>query len=122
MTLSQVELVAELGAPAITLRLADALNRRSHRTGWRGDYLDVPRMGGGRAIAILSNTGSWVAALRELGAKIDHAVVVDGLGDDDTVRVRDPFDATSYRMKVDEFLSYWTWAAVWQDPTPEGEA
>jgi len=113
---------SHLGAPAITLRLADVLNRLSHRAGWRGDYLDVPRMGGGKAVAILSTSGSWVAAMREFGAKIDHAVVVDGLGDDDTVRVRDPFEATSYRMKIEDFLGYWTWAAIWQDPSPEEEA
>lgn len=48
--------------------------------------------------------------------------IVDGLGDDDAVRVGDPFDGTPYRMKTDDFPSYWTWAAVWQASSPGEEA
>jgi filamentous hemagglutinin len=121
-TVSQADLLAQLGAPAITIRLADALNRLSHSGRWRGDYLNVPTMGGGRAITILSSFGSWAAAMREVGAKIDHAVVIDGAGDDGTVGVRDPFEATSYRMTVEDFLKHWTWAAIWDErPVPAEE-
>jgi filamentous hemagglutinin len=114
-TLSQADLLVHLDAPAITLRLADVLNRLSPSGRWRGDYLDVSAMGEGKAIEILSNSGSWVAGMREVGAKIDHAVVVDGVNDGDTVSVRDPFDATSYTMRIEDFLGYWTWAAIWQE-------
>ncbi len=118
-TIAQADLLAQLGAPAIFVRLADALNRLSHSGRWRGDYLNVPEMGGGKAIAILSSCGSWAAALREVGAKIDHAVVIDGVGGDGTVGVRDPFEATSYRMTRENFLTYWTWAAIWDaQPVP----
>lgn len=61
--------------------------------------------------------------MRDIGAKIDHAVVVDGVNDDNIVSVRDPFDATSYTMRIEDFLSYWTWAAIWQEePLPLEEA
>jgi len=120
-TISQADLVAQLGAPTIFVWLADALNRLSHSGHWRGDYLNVPQMGGGKAIAILSSHGSWAAAMREVGAKIDHAVVIDGVGDDGTVGVRDPFEATSYKMTIENFLKYWTWAAIWDEQPILGE-
>lgn len=121
-TIAQADLLAQLGAPAISVQLADALNRLSHNGHWRGDYLNVPSMGGDKAITILSSFGSWVAALREreVGAKIDHAVVIDGVGDDGTVGVRDPFDATSYRMTMEDFLYHWTWAAIWDEQPGPG--
>lgn len=72
-------------------------------------------MGERTAIEILGLAGSWVAELREVRAKVGHAVVVDGVNDDNTLTIRDPFDGTSYRMRVEAFLTYWTWTAVWQE-------
>lgn len=111
----QAALLAHLGSPAVTLELAGALNRLTGMGLWRSAQLNVSAMGERTAIEILSLSGSWVAELREVQAKIGHAVVVDGLTDDDTLRLRDPFDSTSYRMRIEDFLTYWTWTAVWQE-------
>jgi filamentous hemagglutinin len=114
-TVNQANLLAQLGSPAITPDLAEALNRLSGLGQWRGAHLNAAGMGERNAVVILSNSGSWVAEFREVGVRIGHAIVVDGLRDDDTLSIRDPYDGTSYRMKLDVFLTYWTWAAVWQE-------
>jgi len=114
-TLTQADLLGQLGAPAITPDLADVLNRLSGIGLWRGAQLNAAGMGERNAVKIPSNSGSWVAELREVGARIGHAVIVDGLRNGDTLSIRDPYGGTSYRMKVDVFLTYWTWAAVWQE-------
>jgi len=72
-------------------------------------------MGGRDAVEVLTDSGSWVAEFREVRARIGHAVVVTALNDDDTLHIKDPFDGTSYRMKLDDFLQYWSWTAVWQE-------
>ena len=114
-TVDQEALVAEFGLPAVTLELADVLNRLAGVGPWRGAQVNVPAMGERAAIEILSLSGSWVAELREVRAKIGHTVIVDGVNGDDTLSIRDPFDGTSYRMRVEDFLTYWTWTAVWQE-------
>lgn len=113
-TLTQADILEQLGSPAVTADLAGALNGLLGTREWRGSALDVPAMGGRRAIALLSATGSWAAELYALGARLAHAVVVDAVNDDDTLGMRDPFDGTSYKMEVDAFLTYWSWTAVWQ--------
>ncbi len=114
-TVTQANLLERLGSPAITPDLADVLNRLSGIGWWRGAQLNAAAMGERNAVEILSNSGSWVAEFREVGARIGHAVVVAGLRNDDTISIRDPYDATSYRMELGVFLTYWTWAAVWQE-------
>lgn len=39
-------------------------------------------------------------------------VVVDGIYND-TVLIRDPWDATKYRMRKGDFLEYWNGQAVY---------
>ncbi len=112
--LSQADLMEQLGAPAVTLELAGVLNQRSGVERWRSAQVNVPDMGGRNAVEALGDLGSWVAEFREVGVRIGHAVVVDGLKDN-TLRIRDPFDGTSYTMKLDDFLEYWSWTAVWQE-------
>ncbi|MDQ2828721.1 MAG: hypothetical protein M3Y74_06700 [Chloroflexota bacterium] len=113
-TVTQANLLERLGSPAITAELADAINELLGVREWRGVALDVPTMGGRKAIALLSDMGSWVAELYLLGARLAHAVVVDSVNDDGTLSIRDPFDGTSYKMEVDIFLDYWSWTAVWR--------
>lgn len=115
---TQADLLAELGSPTITADLAGALNGLLETGAWRGAALDVPAMGGRRTITALSTTGSWVAELYSFGARLAHAVVVDGMTGD-MLRIRDPFEGTSYRMGVDDFLSYWSWTAVWHGQPAE---
>lgn len=114
-TVDQTTLLAELGSPAITLELAGVLNRLAEVETWRSAQLNVPAMGERTAIEILDLAGSWVAELREVRAKVGHAVVVGGMNSDNTLTIRDPFEGTSYRMRVEVFLAYWTWTALWQE-------
>lgn len=112
-TVTQTDLLARLGSPAITADLAGVLNRLLGVREWRGAVLDVATMGGRRAVTLLSSTGSWAAELYPFGAHLAHVVVVDSVSDDDLLSIRDPFDGTSYTMKLDDFLVYWSWTAVW---------
>lgn len=69
-TLNQADLLGQLGSPAITPDLADVLNRLSGIGLWRGAQLNAAGMGERNAVEILSNSGSWVAEFREVGARI----------------------------------------------------
>ena len=113
-TVTQANLLEWLGSPTVTADLAGAINGLLGVREWRGSALDVPAMGGRTVITLLSDMGSWVAELYLLGARLAHAVVVDGVNDDGTLSIRDPFDGTSYKMEVDVFLDYWSWTAVWR--------
>ena len=88
--------------------LADALNQLqlAGRGKWVGNFVSFSSFDG------LNATGSWVAVLRDLGARIGHMVIVDGI-ENDTVLIRDPWEATKYRMTVSDFLQYWNGQAVY---------
>ena len=49
-----------------------------------------------------------MAELRELGARLGHLVIIDGVDDQERVLIRDPWHGTSYKMTKIEFINYWT--------------
>lgn len=50
--------------------------------------------------------------MKEFGNRIAHIVVVDGQNSAELVLIRDPWEGTSYKMEIDEFLRVWSQIAV----------
>ena len=61
----------------------------------------------------LVETGSWGAVLWEPLAHLGHIVVVDGIDETGKILIRDPWDATSYKMDREEFINYWNSQAIY---------
>lgn len=59
------------------------------------------------------STGSWAAVLWEPLADLGHMVVVDGIEDTGKILIRDPWNATQYKMDREEFLNYWNLQAIY---------
>ncbi|MEX2337251.1 MAG: cysteine peptidase family C39 domain-containing protein, partial [Aquisalimonadaceae bacterium] len=108
------EVIAKLAGdgPTYEAQLASVLNKldSSNSRQWIGAGVDAEDVG---TFHGLSSTGSWGAQLLEKGNKIGHWVVVDGLDDAGRVIVRDPWQATKYRMDLTEFQNTWTGYSVW---------
>jgi filamentous hemagglutinin len=105
------------GVPMSAGSLKDALNAldKSNVEQWRGGFIDIPGASDQQIFATLSQTGSWVAILYEgPGAKLAHAVVVDGMDAAGRAMIRDPWNGTSYLMNSDDFLNVWTSQAVFR--------
>lgn len=62
----------------------------------------------------LNKTGSWSAMMWDKGSKTGHWVVVDGQNPAGNVVIRDPWNATSYNMTIDEFMDSWNGMAVYK--------
>lgn len=108
--IDQARIVKDSGAPASPAYLASVLNQLSPSDvgEWRGGGLEIEGVGFSQLLDCLICTGVWVAELRELGARLAHLVVVDGLDEQERVLIRDPWRGKSYRMEREEFLNYWT--------------
>jgi filamentous hemagglutinin len=101
------------GAPTSAEEIAEALNQlvpiASKR--WQGGYIDVSTPLA--AFKLLLNTQKpWLAQMKEFGNRIAHVVVVDGLNYRGLVLIRDPWEGTSYKMEIDEFLRVWSQIAI----------
>ncbi|MBP0001500.1 MAG: hypothetical protein J7641_21335, partial [Cyanobacteria bacterium SID2] len=88
--------------------LAEALNSLSTSSGmrWRGAGVS------NESINPLNSTGSWIAMVR--GANDNHWVIVDGFDDIGNLKIRDPFEGTSYSVTKQDFLDFWTNYVVYQ--------
>jgi filamentous hemagglutinin len=98
--------------PTYESQLATVLNKvdSSSTRQWIGAGVDAEDIG---TFHGLSSTGSWAAQMWEKGNKIGHWVVVDGLDDAGRVMIRDPWQATRYKMDLPEFQNTWTGYSVW---------
>lgn len=81
--------------------------------GWRGGTVDVPQEDLPQVFRLFNDTGPWGATMRG-AAGGQHMVVVDGLAPDGSVRIRDPYDGSSYTTPYDEFMGAWLGGAVWR--------
>ena len=108
------DVIAKLAGdgPTYEAQLASVLNKldSSNSRQWIGAGVDAEDI---ETFQGLSSTGSWGAQLWEKGNKIGHWVVVDGLDDAGKVMVRDPWQATKYKMDLTEFQNTWTGYSVW---------
>ena len=98
--ISQSEIGKSIGTPANFEELANFLNSLPKTSKvWIGGFFDV------RFFERIVDTGTWGAVLREPTFR-GHAVLVEGLTKQGFVKIKDPFDQTSYRMSESEFLKY----------------
>jgi alpha-tubulin suppressor-like RCC1 family protein len=99
----QSNIAAEMGRVlCLPEEIRDALNVFDTSGGiWKGGLVSP----GDEAAAIpfLTQNGSFAATLQEVGAPIDHMVLIDGFDAAGLVKVRDPFGGVSYRMTLDNF-------------------
>lgn len=107
--IDQALIVMESGKPVSPAYLASVLNRLSpsNEGEWRGGGLAIEGLDFSELFYCLISTGVWIAELRELGARLGHLVIVDGIDSQDRVFIRDPWHGTSYQMEKTEFLDYW---------------
>jgi len=112
---NQSLIAAETGVPiniedlAVALNILDASGNRL----WFGGTVSIPGATDSEIVDVLITTGSWAAILWEPLADLGHIVIVDGLEDTGKIMIRDPWDATRYKMDREEFLSFWNIQAVY---------
>ncbi len=116
--INQAIIIKESGAPVSPAYLASVLNQFSPSDlgEWRGGGLEIEGLDFVELLYCLISTGVWVAELRELGARLGHLVIVDGIDEQGRVLIRDPWEKTSYKMEQVEFFNYWTLRGIfWMD-------
>lgn len=64
------------------------------------------------SIVALNQTGPWVAMT--MGRPRNHWVVVDGWDNLGNLKIRDPWDATRYIVRINDFIEFWTGFAVFK--------
>ena len=108
----QLVVSAELHLPCSAQELARRLNALSGPVyQWLGGQLDLDPPLERAHLDALGARSSWAAQLIPTGARHGHWVVVDTLGADGTIAVRDPA-GTSYRMAEREFLALMRYMVV----------
>ncbi len=87
-------------APALARRMNELSTRR-----WEGGALAAAPTGA--LVHALCRTGTWAALLEPGGfRRVGHWVVVDGVGDEAVVLVRDPV-GDAYGVPMTEFFDLW---------------
>jgi predicted double-glycine peptidase len=112
---NQSLIAAETGVPVSVEDLAIALNTldASSSRFWLGGTVSIPGATNSEIVEVLISTGYWAAILWETLADLGHIVIVDGLDDTGKILIRDPWNATKYKMELAEFLNYWNLQAVY---------
>ncbi|NEQ65394.1 MAG: hypothetical protein F6J86_35865 [Symploca sp. SIO1B1] len=112
---NQAQIAAETGVPVSAESLAFALNSLDLSASrlWLGGTVSIPGATDSEIIDVLISTGSWGAVLWESLANLGHIVVVDGIDETGKILIRDPWDATSYKMDREDFLNYWNSQAIY---------
>ncbi|MGK7877137.1 MAG: papain-like cysteine protease family protein [Xenococcaceae cyanobacterium] len=113
--ISQELIASETGTPVSVPDLARTLNQfdPSQERQWIGGCLEIPGATFAEVVEVLISTGTWMAELREPGARLGHLVLVDGYAPKERIRIRDPWDGTRYKMELEEFLQYWTLQGIY---------
>jgi len=113
--ITQAEIAALSGTPVSVPDLTRALNQLAEEgsSQWMGGYLDIPGTSSIELLEVLISTGTWIAELREPGARLGHLVVVDGCDALGRICIRDPWDGTKYKMEPEEFWQYWTQMGIY---------
>ena len=93
-----------IGEPSYIAILARTLNRFDTSTDgkiWRGFATDED------SLEIFIRNKSLAAILIEPFSRIGHAVVICGKARSGLIKINDPFDQTSYKMTMEDFLRHW---------------
>jgi hypothetical protein len=121
-SISQTDIALSAGGVPMEIPiLAIALNRLGNLPGnWIGAPIGIDGITDVELIDILNQTGSWGAGFWEDGAPIGHIVIVDGIDENQRIRIRDPWgqDETSrqgsrYKMEISGFLDVWSRYAIY---------
>ena len=102
LNLSQSEILEGIGVWSNAESLAKFLNSKENRNNiewYGGNFPQEPKY-----IASISTKQKWIVMLRE-GRWDGHAVLIDGIDQDEKIIIKDPFDQTTYKMDVDELYN-----------------
>lgn len=101
LNLSQAEILDEIGELSNAFALAQYLNKVDKTEGkWiGGNFPPVIEFIEGMTVS----SRVWAVVLRE-GSALGHAVLIDGLDENGLVKIRDPFDQTSYQMTIEDLF------------------
>ncbi|GEM_PF-2345723 len=99
---NQQEILDNIGDWANSAYLSDFLNTKETKKDveWIGGFFDDDEQ---RIIGISKTTKVWGVFLRK-GSAIGHAVLIDGVDENDLIIIKDPFDKTTYKMEATELL------------------
>lgn len=112
----QKSILAKIGRLADVRDLAPLLNEVDKAAGgkWQGLIIEPNRA----AFDELNRKGAWGTVFRE-GTPVGHFVLVDGMADDELVKIKDPYPLTteaqtgsSYKMELAEFMRVWSGEVV----------
>lgn len=114
--INQENIASIRGTPVTVSGLAETLNQLdpSDSRQWVGGYLQIQGANSGDVLEVLITTGSWIAELREPGARLGHLVVVGGFDSFGRILIKDPWDGVRYTMDREEFLKFWTMQAIYK--------
>lgn len=114
LDINQLQIREIAGSPTWAEQLAFAMNQLNSTSDgkWQGGFFNIIGATDKQIFLSLCQTGSWIAELREPLAKIGHFVVVDGIDNEEKPLIRDPWDGTSYKMEIEEFLNHWTFQGI----------
>lgn len=94
-----------IGVPSYPEALAECLNRfdKNNNDGkvWRSFTTDLD------GIEILVKLRNFGVILKESNEKLGHAVFIDGKTRSKLIKIKDPFDQTSYKMTTEDFWENW---------------
>lgn len=115
INVTQTAIEERSGVPTAPGMLASTLTEFDSDTSgqWRGGFLDLPGATEWEIVEMLNGTGLWAAVFWEMGARIGHMVIVEGLDKRGSVLIRDPWEGTRYRMRKEDFLQYWNLTGVY---------
>ena len=108
IALSQAQIIDIIGEPAYFSSLAEALNKFDVPKGkkkWHG--IIVTR----ESLDFLLEAESLAVILRE-PFEMGHAVLVSAKTRGGLIKIKDPFDQTTYKMTEESFLKHWNGEAV----------
>lgn len=110
------DLIASLsGVPVALSDLARTLNEldTTKTRRWLGGGLRISGATATELLFVLVSMGAWIAEMREPMARLGHLVVVDAMDKDEFLEIRDPWNGTRYRMRLEDFLNYWTLRGIY---------
>ena len=101
LPITQKEILSEIGELSNAFALARYLNKVDKTEGkWiGGNFPPVIKFIEG----ITTSTKVWVVVLRERSA-LGHAVLINGLDEKGLVKIKDPFDQTSYKITFEDLF------------------
>jgi hypothetical protein len=114
--IDQERIIELAGAPTTIGILANVLSQIAPLQD-NGSWIGQTYSGNDERIwALFNQSGAWIANFQQPGS-IGHIVVIDGRDKRNRVKIRDPWEGTSYKMEWEEFLNVWTRGGVfWQKP------